>query len=760
MKPHEIEDTEAIGWHVIARGGDMTARVHPGMCLGEGRPGELSFESADAIVTFHLDEDGLSLEVISDDHELLLPPRRRLRAFHVKPKTQVEFAFLGHGLYIDNDLAIANPPEDTIRIAVVGLGETLDEWPVAMGPLSAGHRLVAPMQAGLPVDYLQREHALARADKQRLPVGAESNLSKRLRTPLTGTVFVVLAIALVAILTETQVLVDDRSSSDETEAVVDMPVDTGLGPVPSGGRREMVDPDVLARFSALLDAEPLPDKAIIDFAVESLKSLRTAYPNDPRVPESLERLTERLVSEAKRSYDGGDRFLAGRLMEQASTIGEGQETVEATLAYFAGGSPALAVPDAPGTEPAPVRNPGQQSSEQPIREPVEELVRAGAEADLVDPAVETSQGAVAESTQGSEPEPVAEQGLSADLSAPDVAGSASEESDAIETAAIGPPEKIAAAEALAEDSAPLMTSEPGVAVQDEPLERAVLPIEEEPREPAVVPLDAEEPATLEALLAVEETEGPDSAELTGGVTDGGATPGALSTASEPTMDADAAAVDRPPEAGSSSPTSDPRDDPETRAVLGEFVVGAVTAAPDVEDSLPRAGMEDPVSFPDTPIYDEPPSSPEAADGQLEPVLASLPDETDRAALDPLSEGSGADDLEAFQPAPDVPEPAEAGIEASESGEGTRFYAFSKLNPTFMVPLEYPGRVPPGAEGTVVLEFTVSESGEVEELEVRGDAAGFFIRAAERTVRRWRFEPVLEEGNAVPVRTALRVRFRG
>jgi hypothetical protein len=37
-------ESGAIGWHLIARGGDMTARVHPAMRLGVLPSGDLSFE--------------------------------------------------------------------------------------------------------------------------------------------------------------------------------------------------------------------------------------------------------------------------------------------------------------------------------------------------------------------------------------------------------------------------------------------------------------------------------------------------------------------------------------------------------------------------------------------------------------------------------------------------------------------------------------------------------------------------------------------
>jgi hypothetical protein len=110
MKPAEIDNSEAIGWHVIARDGDMTARVHPGMRLGEENSGELSFEPIDAVLELYLVDDGLSLEVASRKFELIEPQGGRVRAIHVLRDTQVELILLDHLLYIGNRFVIANPP--------------------------------------------------------------------------------------------------------------------------------------------------------------------------------------------------------------------------------------------------------------------------------------------------------------------------------------------------------------------------------------------------------------------------------------------------------------------------------------------------------------------------------------------------------------------------------------------------------------------------------------------------------------------------
>jgi len=74
--------------------------------------------------------------------------------------------------------------------------------------------------------------------------------------------------------------------------------------------------------------------------------------------------------------------------------------------------------------------------------------------------------------------------------------------------------------------------------------------------------------------------------------------------------------------------------------------------------------------------------------------------------------------------------------------------------------KYPRRAPPGAAATISVVFTVSEAGEVQDLEVEGDPPAYFERATRRAVGRWRFEPVTQDGKPVSVRTRVTVEFRG
>ena len=72
---------------------------------------------------------------------------------------------------------------------------------------------------------------------------------------------------------------------------------------------------------------------------------------------------------------------------------------------------------------------------------------------------------------------------------------------------------------------------------------------------------------------------------------------------------------------------------------------------------------------------------------------------------------------------------------------------------------YPRRAPDGVEGSVDLQLTVTETGDVGGVEIMGEAPDYFVRAAMKAVLNWKFEPVFENGQPISVRTAVRVSFR-
>jgi TonB family protein len=63
------------------------------------------------------------------------------------------------------------------------------------------------------------------------------------------------------------------------------------------------------------------------------------------------------------------------------------------------------------------------------------------------------------------------------------------------------------------------------------------------------------------------------------------------------------------------------------------------------------------------------------------------------------------------------------------------------------------------EGWVDVEFTVSETGKVQDVVVRAASMpGVFEDAAVKAVNQWRYRPILRDTKPVPVRTQLRLRF--
>lgn len=64
----------------------------------------------------------------------------------------------------------------------------------------------------------------------------------------------------------------------------------------------------------------------------------------------------------------------------------------------------------------------------------------------------------------------------------------------------------------------------------------------------------------------------------------------------------------------------------------------------------------------------------------------------------------------------------------------------------------------GVDGYVVLEFTVAADGSVAEPSVSEASSNVFTRAALNAIEGWQFEPVVDNGVAVPVRTNVKFSF--
>ncbi len=95
---------------------------------------------------------------------------------------------------------------------------------------------------------------------------------------------------------------------------------------------------------------------------------------------------------------------------------------------------------------------------------------------------------------------------------------------------------------------------------------------------------------------------------------------------------------------------------------------------------------------------------------------------------------------------------------AQNGKFDQIRAISELTPIRQTAPRYPRSAPRGAAGSVDLHLTVTETGDVRDVEVIGEPKEYFERAAVQAVRGWRFEPMMENGRPIPVRVAVRVTF--
>ncbi|HEX7034626.1 MAG TPA: energy transducer TonB [Pseudomonadales bacterium] len=96
---------------------------------------------------------------------------------------------------------------------------------------------------------------------------------------------------------------------------------------------------------------------------------------------------------------------------------------------------------------------------------------------------------------------------------------------------------------------------------------------------------------------------------------------------------------------------------------------------------------------------------------------------------------------------------------AKTGRPGILFPITELTAIRQDPPEYPRHAPAGAEGTVEVEMTITETGLVRDVEVLGNPPMYFLRATKHAVRDWRFAPVLHRGEPVAVRTSARVTFR-
>ena len=93
-----------------------------------------------------------------------------------------------------------------------------------------------------------------------------------------------------------------------------------------------------------------------------------------------------------------------------------------------------------------------------------------------------------------------------------------------------------------------------------------------------------------------------------------------------------------------------------------------------------------------------------------------------------------------------------------AGRFDELYPLADLTPLRQQAPSYPRTAPRNASGSVEMHMTVTENGDVRDIEVLGTPREYFERAAVQAVRNWRFEPVIENGQPIPVRVAVKVTF--
>ena len=348
MKREEEQPAESVEWHLIARGGDMTARVHGDLHLGENAGGELSFEPEEAILDLQVEAGHLKLTVLKEDLLLAIPDEEPAETILVNPNTHVMLGFLGHTLAIDNDFARARSQGETLPVQLVKKGSPVlrPEVFVALQPLAGDVR----RKYILPDDQTAVDPP---AGWWKVPVGLGMGLITVVAT------LVVLALklpvwlevkearpdvpAVQPVAPETPGLGTDTqtgtASVPESEpALQTQPTAEGEA-VPPEPEQSEVMPDmstaVLSRLAVLLGEEELPGRTTLDFMIVSLKSLRHVYPEDERLTEALTALTLRLVAEARLQHDRGDAVEAGRLLSIADSTGVAGDVIAATETYVA-----------------------------------------------------------------------------------------------------------------------------------------------------------------------------------------------------------------------------------------------------------------------------------------------------------------------------------------------------------------------------------------------------------------------------------------
>lgn len=189
----------------------------------------------------------------------------------------------------------------------------------------------------------------------------------------------------------------------------------------------------------------------------------------------------------------------------------------------------------------------------------------------------------------------------------------------------------------------------------------------------------------------------------------------------------------------------------------------------VSDTSSDERQRQPRELPDQPEPPEPlpevtpPPQPVPAQPQVElnVDIPDLPTQIDLAPAPSLDSIAVAASPPAPAPAAPVAASQAPAPSASVPASNGEPMVEQDVIPLVDIPPNYPERaMRAGIEGKVVLRFTITAEGRVDNLRVvEAEPAGVFDREARRAAERWRFAPRQENGQAVPREASKTLYFR-
>jgi len=101
----------------------------------------------------------------------------------------------------------------------------------------------------------------------------------------------------------------------------------------------------------------------------------------------------------------------------------------------------------------------------------------------------------------------------------------------------------------------------------------------------------------------------------------------------------------------------------------------------------------------------------------------------------------------------------AAVSASADEVPSMYLSSKQLKVVEQVSPDYPRFADmAGVDGFVMVEFTVAADGSVAAPAIADSSSGHFDESALNAISRWQFEPVMDNGVAVPVRTNMKFSY--